>query len=277
MMTRGVRTLTSCIFCIIILVTQVSVEPAQLKVGVKPGDWVRYDYLFIQKRTHPINFGENHTDKMLFVCRIDVLDVEENVITFQKLHLGYDGRLIWNWTYIADPTIPNNEHPDIEVHHFFLPSGLEAGDSVPEVIDFSCNAGEIYAPPWSQRINETMMSHLLRDDRLSYALHNDRLVNWIHWKIKILNERGSMVDERECIFDKETGIVLSFKQNSTFSYRDENGRRHSGVELHEYHIKDTNLYESYLMDRGMIQFVAVLVIISLFSFTLLALRARRLI
>jgi hypothetical protein len=261
-----------------VLITLVSVDPAPLKVGVKSGDWIKYDYLFIQKWTHPINFGENHTENMIFVCLIDVLDIKENLITFRKSNIGYDGSLMWNWTYIADPTIPNNEHPEIEVHHFFLPSGLEAGDNIPEVIDFSCNVGKIYAPPWSQRINETIMPNFLKDDRLSNALHNDRLVNRIHWEIENLNERGSMVDERECIFDKETGIVLIFKQNSTFSYRDENGRQHTGVEVHEYHIKDTNLWpEPYWLNRGMSQFVAVLVIISLFSFTLLALRVRRLI
>jgi hypothetical protein len=153
---------------------------------------------------------------------------------------------------------------------------LEAGDNVPEVIDFSCNVGEIYAPPWSQRINETIMSNVLENDRLSNVLHNDRLVNWIHWKVEKSNNIGSMVDERECFFDKETGIVLFFKENATFSYRDENGRRHTGVKVHEYWIKGTNLWpEPYWMSREMIQVVAVVVIISLFSFIFLTLRARR--
>jgi hypothetical protein len=265
-MTRGIRQLTFCILGIAILITQVSADPAQLKVGVKPGNWIKYDYLFIQKWTHPKNFGDNHTETAIFECLIDVLDVEENVITFRKSNVGYDGSLMWNWTYIADPTIPNNEHPEIEVHHFFLPSGLEAGDNVPEVIYFSCNVGEIYASPWSQRINETIMSNVL---------YNDRLVNWIHWKVENLNELGSMVDEREYVFDKETGIVLSFYQNSTFSFLDEYGRWHTGIEVHEYFIKDTNVWpEPYWMSREMIQVVAVVVIISLFSFIFLTLRGK---
>ena len=274
-MTRGIRQLTFCILGIAVLITQVSADPAQLKVGVKPGNWIKYDYLFIQQRIHPINFGDNHTEKAIFECLIDVLDVKENVITFRKSLIGYDGSLMWNWTYIADPTIPNNEHPEIEVHHFFMPSGLGAGDHLPEVIYFSCNVGEIYASPWSQRINETIMSNVLEDDRLSNVLHNDRLVNWIRWKVENSNERGSMVDERECIFDKETGIVLSFYQNSTFSFLDEYGRWHTGIEVHEYFIKDTNVWlESNWMNREMVQAMVVAIIISLFSFILIILRPK---
>jgi len=265
-MTRGIRQLTFCILGIAVLITQVSADPAQLKVGVKPGNWIKYDYLFIQQRTNPINFGDNHTENTIFECLIDVLDVEENVITFRRLLIEYNGSKMSNLTYIADPTIPNNEHPEIEVHHFFLPSGLEAGDNVPEEIYFSCPFGEIYAPPWSQRINETIMSNVL---------HNDRLVNLIHWKLESSNEFGSMVDERECVFDKETGIVLSFKQNSTSAFVDEYGRRHTGVEVHEYFIKDTNVWSKpYWMSREMIQGVAVVVIISLFSFIFLTLRGK---
>jgi len=274
-MTRGIRQLTFCILGIAVLITQVSADPAQLKIGVKPGNWIKYDYLFIQQRTNPINFGDNRTEKVIFECLIDVLDVEENVITFRKSNIGYDGSLMWNWTYMADPTTPNNDHPEIEVHHFFMPSGLEAGDHLPEVIYFSCNVGEIYASPWSQRINETIMSNVFYNDRLSNVLHNDRPVNWIHWKVENLNELGSMVDERECIFDKETGIVLSFKQNSTFSFLDEYGRWHTGIEVHEYFIKDTNVWpEPYWMSREMIQVVAVVIIISLFSFIFLTLRGK---
>jgi hypothetical protein len=275
MMIRGRRQLTFCILGLAVLVNQVSVDPAQYEVGVKPGNWIKYDSLFIQKWTHPKNFGDNHTEKAIFECLIDVLDVEEGVITFRKSLIGYDGSLMWNWTYIADPTIPNNEHPEIEVHHFFLPSGLEAGDNVPEVIDFSCPVGKIYAPPWSQRINETIMSNVLENDKLSNVLHNDRLVNWIHWKVENSNELGSMVDERECVFDKETGIVLSFYQNSTFSFLDEYGHWHTGIEVHEYFIKDTNVWlESNWMNREMVQAMVVAIIISLFSFILIILRPK---
>jgi len=125
-MAGGLGRLSLCILGLAVL-TRVSADPAQLKVGVKPGSWINYDYLFIQQWVHPMNFGDNHTEKLIFGCLIDVLDVEENVITFRKSNVGYDGSLMWNWTYVADPTVPNNGHPEIEVHHFFMPSGLEAG------------------------------------------------------------------------------------------------------------------------------------------------------
>ncbi len=211
--------------------------PNQLSIGVKPGDWIRYDSFYFRQVIAPSGMAMNRTESARFSCLIEVLNVTGNTITFRESHVTNNGSIRWSFTYTADPTKPYFTHPEIAVENFFKPANLKAGDHIPEPIFFSSMLGEISYPPWSQWINKTRVMNVNGDYREVNSIHWTINKSWTGYPV------GVMTEERECLFDGETGAVLSFYQNSTISGFDDYWRQYKIVEVHQHSINDTNLWQ----------------------------------
>lgn len=241
--------------------------PMQLSIGVKPGDWIKYDRFYFRQVIDPSGMLMNRTESARFSCLIEILNVTGNTITFRESHILDNGSIRWSFTYTADSTKPYFQHPEVAVHNFFLPANLEAGDHIPEPILFGSNLGEISYPPWSQWINKTQMMNVNGVDREVNSIHWIINKSWTGYPVDV------MMEERECLFDGETGAVLSFYQNSTISGFDDYWRLHKIVEVHQYSIKDTNLWQkSFWMGREALIALNAIILCVLALYIILALR-----
>jgi hypothetical protein len=220
------------LFTIMILSTHLPTSTAY-SVGVKPGDLIRYDQSYYRKTLSNQDPEFNGIQLLTFTSLIQFLETNGTLTTFNRTDIDLDGSIRWQTTYVADPTKPYYGHPEIAVHHYLIPSDLSAGSPLPEPILFMSIIGNVTRPAWSQLINET---------RRTNVLGADRETNYIHWTLGLKTEQGVMSMERECLFDRRTGVVLNFYNNFTSSYVDSLGFVDSVTEVHQYRVKDTNMW-----------------------------------
>jgi hypothetical protein len=241
------------LFTIIMLTAQLPAS-TRYSIGVKPGDWIRYDQSFYQKTISHQDLGMNGTQLIVFDSLIQFLETNGTMTTFNRTDIYHDGSIRWRTTYVADPTQPYDGHPEIAVHHYVIPSNLSAGSPLPEPILFMSNVGNVTRPAWTQVINET---------RTTYVLGADRETNYIHWTLSLENGLGVMSMERECLFDRRTGVVLSHYNNYTRSSVDSLGLVDSYTEVHQYRVKDTNMWDRSALESWGIVAVIALIFISI--------------
>lgn len=257
-------------FFAVLAITMLSTQlPASTgySIGVKSGDWIKYDETFYQKRIYHGDYGENSTVLARFDSLIQILQTEGTMITFNLTQTNRDGSTRWKTTYVVDPTQPYNSHPEIAVHHYLIPSNLSAGSPLPEPILFSSGrVGSVTRPAWSQVINET---------RVTNVLGMDRETNYVHWIVGLETGVGSMHMERECTFDKGTGIALAFANNSTVTSLDDLGFVDTYVEFHHYRVKDTNMWAGPQAGGWGTAVVIVLVLLPISFILFVWLKSRR--
>lgn len=255
------------ILTIMILSTQLPVSTGY-SIGVKPGDWIRYDQSYYHKTISHQGYRVNDTQLITFDSLIQFLDTNGTMTTFNRTDVNHDDSIRWQTTYVADPTQPYYGHPEIAVHHYVIPSNLSAGSPLPEPIYFGSIVGNVTQPAWSQLINET---------RTTNVLGTDRETNYIHWTLSLETRLGVMSMERECLFDRRTGVVLSYYNNFTSSYVDSLGFVDSSTEVHQYRVKDTNMWARPVVEGwGMVAVVA-LILLSISFIVFHGLKPRRII
>ena len=202
--------------------------------------------------TRAIIISARGTQLITFDSLIKFLYTNGTMTTFKRTDVNHDDSIRWQTTYVADPTQPYYGHPEIAVHHYVIPSNLSAGSPLPEPIFFGSIVGNVTRPAWSQVINET---------RTTNVLGTDRDTSYVHWILSLETGLGLMSMERKCLFDRGTGVVLSFYQNFTWSYVNSLGYVDSSSEVHQYRVKDTNMWARPMVEGwGM---VAVIVLIFL--------------
>ncbi len=250
------RNTASAIFTILMLSMQLP-SSASYTIGVKPGDWIRYEETFYQKQISHQDEGENRTVQATFDSLIQILETDGTMITFSLTQTNRNGTVRWRYTYTADPTRPYYDHPELAVHHYLIPSNLSAGSPLPEpILLVSGMVGNVTRPAWSQLINETRTTNVLGEEREA---------NYVHWTIGLEAGHGAMRMERECLFDRETGVALSFTNNSTTTFLDERGFVDTYVEFHQYRVKYTNMWGRPLVGGWGAVALAVLIVLP-FSF-----------
>jgi len=257
------------VFSLSLLLLVIDIVPTQFSVGVKPGDWIRYDRYYYSRRIDQTGIETNFTQEARFDCLIEVLNVTGNTITFRESFIRDNGSVRYSFIYTADPSQPYKDHPEIAVHHYFIPANIKSGDRIPEPIIFGSGVGWFEFPPWTQIINDTKAMSIL---------YTERKVNHIHWA---LNETGSgsltgfMAGERESLFDRETGVMLKFYYNATTSGVDGIGRLYRNVQVHKYEITDTNLWEKpFWIQRETLTALIVVIISMLTLYVYLSLRGK---
>ena len=241
------------IIAIVILLTQLPASTGYT-IGVKPGDWVRYDQSYYHKTISHQGYRVNGTQLITFDSLIQFLYINGTMTTFNRTDVNHDGSIRWQITYVADPTQSYYGHPEIAVHHYVIPSNLSAGSPLPEPIFFGSIVGNVTRPAWYQVINET---------RTTNVLGTDRETNYIHWTLSLETGLGVMSMERECLFDRGTGVVLSFYNNFTWSCVDGWGFVDGSSEVHQYRVKDTNMWARPMVVGWGIVAVVALILLSI--------------
>ena len=93
------------IITIMILSTQLPASTGY-SIGVKPGDWIRYDQSYYHKTTSHQGYLANGTQLITFDSLIQFLDTNGTMTTFNRTDVNHDDSVRWQTTYVADPTQP---------------------------------------------------------------------------------------------------------------------------------------------------------------------------
>jgi len=209
------------------------------KIGVKQGDWAKYDAHFSQdKKYYNEPNMSNFTSNYDFMATLEVLNISGSNLTFKYTNLRPDGSLLIQETLTADPSKPYNDPPLRNIHLFFIPTGLSIGDRIPEPLHEVDAGGNLVFLPFSQRINETISRS---------AIGVDRQANHVKWK-RISEGSGGdgtwiQTIERASYYDGETGLLLEYFQNSSkFYYNLAGVVKSSSHESHRYVIRECSLW-----------------------------------
>jgi hypothetical protein len=107
------------LFTIMILSTQLPAT-SKYSIGVKPGDWIRYDQSYYRKTISHQDPVINGTQLITFDSLIQFIDTNGTMTTFNRTDVNPDNSIRWRTTYVADPTQPYYGHPEIAIHHYVM-------------------------------------------------------------------------------------------------------------------------------------------------------------
>jgi hypothetical protein len=125
---------------------------------VKSGDWAIYQKRFHQEQTDNMNVTNRN---YLYIVELQILSVESTQLTYTQTDRLENGSVRLRATYTVDPTKPiyptysNTGILENELNTMLAPSGLSAGDHLPEVIWLPDAAGDFVPHEWSQWVNST--------------------------------------------------------------------------------------------------------------------------
>jgi hypothetical protein len=150
-------------------------------IGVRPGDWARYEKRFYEKLTNNNHNGDNITYADTRIIELKIIDVNGTELTYMQTLLRGNGSLMWQATYTVDPTKQiNSTYTDPlilegELQLLLAPSGLKVGDHLPETIWLHNTDYTGYVShEWFQRVNSTT----IEGDPL-----NPITVNHVEWSV----------------------------------------------------------------------------------------------
>jgi hypothetical protein len=198
------------IACLLILALLLS--PAQPQsIGVKPGDWARYQKRFHEELTDNMHVRDgNITINSIRIVELQILSVEDTQLTYTQTVRTENGSVKLRGTFTVDPTKPiystygNTSILENELNMMLVPSGLRVGDHLPEVVWWPNAVGNWVPHEWSQRVNSTT----IEGDPL-----NPITVNHVEWSrdTHSVEENGQVFDyheDRQLDFDQSTGLML---------------------------------------------------------------------
>src|SRR4030043_402899 len=108
------RYTTFSIFTIILLLTQLT-DSTMYLIGVKPGDWIRYNRSYYHTSINPPYPIINGTQIIVFDDLTQNLDTNKTMVTFRQTYINPDNSTRWQTVSIADPTQPYYGHPEVAV------------------------------------------------------------------------------------------------------------------------------------------------------------------
>jgi hypothetical protein len=245
-------------------------------IGLKAGDWARYEKRFYQQLTNNYSDPENVTYSDIRIIELQILRVEGTQLTYTqtvRLEKSSDRSRASEWlrgTFTVDPTKPiyptygNTSILENELNMMLAPSGLSAGDYLVEVVGWPNSVGNWEFQEWSQRVNSTT----IEGDPL-----NPITVNHVEWSrdTHSVEENGQAFDfheDKQLSFDQTTGLML----HSVI--REEGiGYSNSGRIGRWSYIYDYRLIDSSAMPRNYT--IAAITVASLLVAVFLVIRPRR--
>jgi hypothetical protein len=228
--------ISSFIFLICILSLTFLASMVNGETGVKQGDWATYNahFRYSVNDTHSpeINIYEDYD----YTIQIDVTDTPETNITFTET-LYEPNDINYSYTITGDPSKPYDDHPLVEVNHFFLPTGMSPGDLVPEPqIDVDVN-GSLFSIPFATMVNETVNMNV------SGVPREVNHVEWVQTTGGVGDDqRWTQRIEHEAYYDRETGMLLDLFSNTTKMYYALNGVTWETInEVHVWKMRDSSI------------------------------------
>jgi len=177
---------------------------------VKPGDWARYEKRYQIKMVGNWRTYINTTEYDSTIVDIQVVSIEDSGVTYTQALSRDNGSLIERRTFtvhINEPIYPKYSESMIrndEIQYMLSPSGLAAGDKLPQVVRLTNEAGDGEDLPWYQAVDSTTTTG---DPLLP------RAVNHVEWSydVRFVREDGEIIQEhtdKAVDFDQVTGLTL---------------------------------------------------------------------
>jgi len=202
---------------LLILILLISLTQPQ-GIGVKPGDWAHYEKRYQINLVGNWRTYMNATEYDSTIVDIQVISVEESSVTYTQVLSRDNGSLIERRTFtvnINEPIYPKYSESMIrndEIQYMLSPSGLAAGDKLPQVVRLTNEAGDGEDLPWYQAVDSTTAT----GDPLC-----PRAVNHVEWSYDVRFVRESEIikqhTDKAVDFDQATGLTISsvIRQNGS--------------------------------------------------------------
>jgi hypothetical protein len=205
---------TTLTFALLLALTVFPIVFAQDTVGVKPGDWMKYDVKY--QGTGSQAWLGCFRPSWIKAVEVRVLDVTNEIVSFREIHYGPDGKVNYERTQTSQSSI-----------RYIIPASLEPGDKIDTIpMEVSINQWEYVDLTLNDTVPRSYGGVTREANRLMYSrLEYDAPVDlWANWTLE------------QC-WDKPTGFLLEMTYQMYFI---DNPEYWSALKIE---IVDTNMWE----------------------------------
>jgi hypothetical protein len=184
---------TTLMLALLLALTVFPIVLAQDTVGVKAGDWVKYDVKY--QGTGNQAWVGRFRPSWIKAVEVRVLNVTNGIVSFREIHYGPDGKVNYERTQTSQSGI-----------RYIIPANLEPGDKIDTIpMEVSINQWEYVDLTLNDTVPRSYGGVTREANRLMYSrLEYDGLVGlWANWTLE------------QC-WDKPTGFLLEMTYQMRF-------------------------------------------------------------
>jgi hypothetical protein len=197
---------------LLILILLISLNQPQ-SIGVKPGDWARYEKRHQVKMVGNWRTYRNTTEYDLETVDFQFISIEGFNVTYTQALMRDNGSLIERRSFTVNPNEPiypkysESMIPNDEIQYILSPSDLAAGDKLPQIVWLANEVGDLEEIPWYQVVDSTTTT--------SDPLY-PRAINHVEWSYDVRFVRGGVIRQDGSL---EDGFGLFDEYSSVTEYR----------------------------------------------------------